>query len=53
MNKEKGIFIQQKEIQNFDFFRIEKSYPLLCTENVKEYIEKKGFSLEIGDVIEN
>ena len=55
--KEKGIFIQQKEIKNFDFFRIEKSYPLLCTENVKEYIEKRGFSnvlfLEIGDVIEN
>ena len=55
--KEKGIFIQQKEIKNFDFFRIEKSYPLLCTENVKEYIEKRGFSnvlfLEVGDVIEN
>ena len=31
--KEKGIFIQQKEIKNFDFFSIEKSYPLLCTEN--------------------
>ena len=55
--KEKGIFIQQKEIKNFDFFRIEKSYPLLCTENVKEYIEKRGFSnvlfLEVGDVVEN
>ena len=55
--KEKGIFIQRKEIQNFDFFRIEKSYPLLCTENVKKYIEKRGFSnvvfLEVGDVIEN
>ena len=55
--KEKGIFIQQKEIKNFDFFSIEKSYPLLCTENVKEYIEKRGFSnvlfLEVGDIIEN
>lgn len=55
--EEKGIFIQQKEIKNFDFFRVEKSYPLLCTENVKEYIEKRGFSnvlfLEVGDIIEN
>ena len=52
--KEKGIFIQQKEI---DFFSIEKSYPLLCTENVKKYIEKRRFSnvlfLEVGDVVEN
>ena len=55
--KEKGIFIQQKEIKNFDFFSIEKSYPLLCTENVKKYIEKRRFSnvlfLEVGDVVEN
>ena len=55
--EEKGIFIQQKEIKNFDFFRVGKSYPLLCTENVKEYIEKRGFSnvvfLEVGDIIEN
>ena len=55
--EEKGIFIQQKEIKNFDFFRVEKSYPLLCTENVKKYIEKRRFSnvlfLEVGDVVEN
>ena len=53
--EEKGVFIQQKEIKNFDFFRV--GYPLLCTENVKEYIEKRGFSnvvfLEVGDIIEN
>ncbi|EJU33794.1 hypothetical protein HMPREF1154_0082 [Capnocytophaga sp. CM59] len=53
--EEKGIFIQQKEIKNFDFFRV--GYPLLCTENVKKHIEKRGFSnvvfLEVGDIIEN
>ena len=53
----KGIFIDKRELGDFDFFRIEKSTFLLCTENVKEYIEKRGFSnvvfLEVGDVIEN
>ena len=53
----KGIFIDKRELGDFDFFSIEKSYPLLCTENVKKYIEKRGFSnvlfLEVGDVIEN
>ena len=53
----KGIFIDKRELGDFDFFRIEKSTFLLCTENVKEYIEKRGFSnvvfLEVGDVIDN
>ena len=53
----KGIFIDKRELGDFDFFSIEKSYPLLCTENVKKYIEKRRFSnvlfLEVGDVVEN
>ena len=53
----KGIFIDKRELGDYDFFRIEKSTFLLCTENVKEYIEKRGFSnvvfLEVGDIIEN
>lgn len=53
----KGIFIDKRELGGYDFFRIEKSTFLLCTENVKEYIEKRGFSnvlfLEVGDIIEN
>ena len=51
----KGIFIDKRDLGDFDFFRIEKSTFLLCTENVKKYIEKRGFSnvlfLEVGDVI--
>ena len=51
----KGIFIDKRDLGDFDFFRIEKSTFLLCTENVKKYIEKREFSnvlfLEVGDVI--
>jgi len=51
----KGIFIDKRELGDFDFFRIEKSTFLLCTEKVKKYIEKREFSnvlfLEVGDII--
>ena len=53
----KGIFIDKRKLGDYDFFRIEKSTFLLCTENVKKHIEKRGFSnvlfLEVGDIIEN
>ena len=51
----KGIFFKAEDIGGYNFFK-PIAYPfLLCTEEVKFYIQEQGYSniifLEIGDVI--
>lgn len=53
--KEKGFFFSKDEVLKFDFFKPINSNFLLCTEKVKIFCEKQGYSnvvfLEVGDLI--
>lgn len=51
----KGLFFCEKDVGEYSFFKPMNSSFLLCTEVVKEYIEKKQYSnilfLEVGDIV--
>ncbi|WP_454999650.1 hypothetical protein [Capnocytophaga gingivalis] len=53
--KGKGIFFDKEVINNYDFFTLQNTNLLLCTERVKEFCEDKEFNniifLEMGDII--
>ena len=53
--KGKGIFFDKEVINNYDFFTLQNTNLLLCTERVKEFCEDKAFNniifLEMGDII--
>ena len=51
----KGFFFSSHDINGYDFFKPENTRFLLCTENVKEFCEKQGYTnivfLEVGDIV--
>ena len=53
--KGKGIFFDKEVINSYDFFTLQNTNLLLCTERVKEFCEDKAFNniifLEMGDII--
>ena len=53
--KDKGIFFDKEVINSYDFFTLQNTNLLLCTERVKEFCEDKAFNniifLEMGDII--
>lgn len=53
--KDKGLFFSEKDVGDYSFFKPMNAFFLLCTEAVKEYVEKKQYSnihfLEVGDIV--
>ena len=53
--KDKGIFFDKEVINGYDFFTLQNTNLLLCTERVKEFCENKASNniifLEMGDII--
>ncbi|WP_404811895.1 hypothetical protein ACIRNY_09390 [Capnocytophaga canimorsus] len=51
----KGLFFDNKQIQNHDFFTLGGTNLLLCTEKVKEFCENQNYEnvvfLEMGEII--